>query len=441
MENILRVNEEFTNSDNFRYSTAQPPKEAYLYLPRGIEVIEFDENNPAKSLRRIFQGGVEYNSFEKAKIKDLKLELKKLMITMNNKKQTTSIIEEFNNMKEADMLRFLQAATFDITITCKNILNNLKWKRINSIGSHNFFSNVPENIIKILNSGLIYAHGRDSRFRPIIILVPSVYQKISKKFSFSEFEYAIIYLLEYLIRYALLPGQIENLNIICDLNSFSITSIADDFKKILNMVQNNYCCRLYVMYIKNMVNIGGWSIIKKFINQRSERKIRVLNSENMAELFAFINKKQVEKKYGGMAPNVYNYYFPPIFPSDTYLMEDENKNIILTDEDIYRNLIKSNKELIPSPYLNFKKDSNSEVKVDSNKYIIDYQNLNSNLTLNYPEVTTYNTDHINPQEMGRGKSDKEVNREFVSQQTLDQLKLIEIERKNVQSSQRITSII
>jgi hypothetical protein len=324
-----------------RHDDAKPPKEAYFYVPRGREVIEFDEKYPNKTMRRIFDGGVEYNYFEIHKLKQLKRDIEK----HNSDKPKKLIYPE--GWKESDTLRFLQASGYNSFKTIEFLINHFEWR------SKNLPIKLSDKTKEILNTGFIYIHGRDSRYRPIINIVAQIYEKNKKTFQFSEWENAVIYFMEYTLKNLLIPGQIENWDIICDLKNVSITSLPEDLKKLLNILQNNYRCRLYLMYI---INIGGWvslgwSIIRKFLDSSVEKKIKILKNNEINEIFNLINPLQVEKKYEGKATNVNNLFFPPIFPSNCYFLPNEKKSNILLDEEIYKNLAKTNQKMCLSPHL------------------------------------------------------------------------------------------
>jgi hypothetical protein len=334
---------QFERGKTTRHKNARPPKEAYFYIPRENELIEFDENNPTKTLRKIFEGGVEYNYYELIKIKELKRDIDKYNIT-NKKKSKLNLPSDW---KEYNSLRFLQATGFNVSKTIEILIEHVDWRKVSLPGRIN------DRGMEILNLGFIYIHGRDSRFRPIIIIIANVYEEYKREYSNADWERAVIYLLEYTINNLLIPGQVENWNVICDLKDISITSLSDDMKRILSMLQNNYRCRLFVMYI---INIGGWvsfgwSIIKKLVTPCTERKIKLLKTTNINELFFFINPLQVEKKFGGLAEDIVNFYFPPIFPSSHYLLPSEKKNSVLLDEEVYKALVKNNKEMVLSPFL------------------------------------------------------------------------------------------
>jgi hypothetical protein len=333
---------EFETNDTIRHQSAKPPKDAYFYIPKDDEIILFDEKNPTKTLRRIFEGGVEYNNYEKTKLKEFRKEIEK---HNSNIKKVKLILPE--SWKECHILRFLQATQYNITKTIDMVLNHIEWRKVN----------IPPKITdkskEILNLGFIYIHGRDCRFRPIMNIVANIYEKYKKNYTFADWERAVIYFMEYSIQNLLIPGQVENWDIICDLKDVSVTSIPEELKKILGILQNNYRCRLYVMYI---INIGGWisfgwTIIKKFLDASTEKKIQLLKSSNLDDMFKFINPRQIEKKFGGNAEDVKQYFFPPIFPDNNYLLSNEKSNKVLVSEEKYKALIKERSDMTPCPYL------------------------------------------------------------------------------------------
>lgn len=345
---------EFETQDTIRHQSAKPPKEAYLYIPKDDEIILFDEKHPSRTLRRIFEGGVEYNNYEKIKLKEFRKELEK---HNNNIKKTKLILPE--NWKDCHILRFLQATQYNIIKTTDIILNHIEWRKVN------LPPKITDKSKEILNSGFIYIHGRDSRFRPIMNICANKYEKYKKYYTFADWERAVIYFMEYSIQNLLIPGQVENWDIICDLKDVSITSIPEDLKKILGILQNNYRCRLYVMYI---INIGGWisfgwTIIKKFLDASTEKKIQLLKSSNINEMFKYINPRQIEKKFGGTAEDIKNYFFPPIFPDNNYFLSNEKSSNLLISEEKYLNLLQERKEMTPCPYL-----FDLEVKLKNNTH-------------------------------------------------------------------------
>ena len=70
----------------------------------------------------------------------------------------------------------------------------------------------------MLNGGGVYIHGRDKNLRPIIIC--NIQKLIQQKHLFGENNKdlinLVIYLLEYMEKFMLIPGRIENFILIID---------------------------------------------------------------------------------------------------------------------------------------------------------------------------------------------------------------------------------
>ena len=101
-----------------------------------------------------------------------------------------------------------------------------------------------------------------------------------------------------MINYLLLPGQIENCNFICDAKDFSLSSVPDELKELITVIQENYKCRLFKVYILNLESFGGilWKLIKKMLGEDIEKKILVVRSDNnYKDLFNSIHRSQIEK--------------------------------------------------------------------------------------------------------------------------------------------------
>jgi hypothetical protein len=56
---------EFYTTTTERHKQTIPPREAFLYFPIEKEIIEYNQKNPYKTERKIFEGGFEYKDFEK----------------------------------------------------------------------------------------------------------------------------------------------------------------------------------------------------------------------------------------------------------------------------------------------------------------------------------------------------------------------------------------
>jgi len=332
-----------------RHDRCRPCREAYLFFPSGFDLILYDEGNPKNTRRKIFgiKGDKHLLPFEKERLANLKQEM--INYNSNNKNKKLVLPDDW---PDCETLRFLQSTSYDNSKTISLILEHLDWKNI-------FYPlKVNQNVEKILNSGYIYIHGRDNQFRPIVVINAKRYLDISKLYPFEDFVRSIIYFIEYMIKNLLIKGQVELWNVISDLRNVSLFTLPSDLMKMFKILQSNYRARLNVNFIvgMNMFLNAIWTLIKNLIDSNTQKKIRFIKENSLDEIFEFINKEQVELKYGGLATNVEDYkegafFFPPIIPSDNYLKEEDDKFNHLISEKKYRELYFEGKLAEVSPYL------------------------------------------------------------------------------------------
>ena len=76
MEDVLSqsIIDDFSCKSSFRNKQCKPPKEAYLFFPEENDILLWDASFPNKTMRRIFEGAIEYNEFEKAILVEFKEE-------------------------------------------------------------------------------------------------------------------------------------------------------------------------------------------------------------------------------------------------------------------------------------------------------------------------------------------------------------------------------
>jgi hypothetical protein len=357
------------------HKLCRPPKEAYLYFPKETEYIDIDEKNPKLSKRKIFEakGDINFrnyqNNYTSSEINFLETFFIELEKYNKNSKNTYLDISE---LKISEILKFLQSTQFDNLKTIVLVKDHLAWR-------HTMFPiKITKNIEEILNSGFMYIHGRDSCFRPIVILNLQRYLQLKEqKYPMEDVIISIIYLCEYLLNYMLIPGQIETWDIIGDINNVKLFSIPKDLLNLLSILQKNYRARLNALYVLGMSTIMSyiWNLLKGLIDPVTHKKIKFFN--NNSELLENINPEQLEEKYGGLCKNLENYheinnfnkinlenidsskpeynvdkFFPPTMPSEKCLKIENDKNQNLITEDKYRELFIENKLRVVSPYFN-----------------------------------------------------------------------------------------
>lgn len=293
----------------FNMSKTFVPKIAMKFLPEDIDLVD---KLLGKPVRRIFLTDEDkYSELEKNKI----TEMRQYMKTKN--------FEPPKEYTVQDMLRQLQGNDYDIKVSFDNIKHEIEWKK------QNLPIQLNDDITAILNTGFIYAHGKDNRYRPLLFLNPAKYNK--EKYPLETWTKAASFFIEFLLNKYLVPGKVENWNIIVDCKDLSAKAIPWDLKTVFSGIKGVYRCRLYKLYLLNLSSIFlfAWKMAKALIGPTVEAKATMINADNgeYNDLFKTINRNQVEKKFGGFAPTLTDgEYFPEKFNYPYYYSKTDKEN-------------------------------------------------------------------------------------------------------------------
>ena len=309
-----------------RHLRAIPTLEMYRFFPPEEEIISIDKSNPHKNYRYIFNGQIK-TDFEREKLSQF-----------YEYESKTKKINYPSDWNESDTMRILQATEYDIKKAYNNIIENINW-----------LENIPKTIcdktISLLNSGFMYVHGRDHHFRPLIFVTIKVVKNIlGKNYNFDDINKSIIFLMNYIMKYLLIPGQIENWIIFVDLDGVGFTDLGD-FQKIISTLSK----RRGRVFKNIFVNIGSFlkfslKAIIKMVSSVAKKSI-ILGANELNKVMELISPDNLEQKYGGNAPNIIpggNNLFPPIMPNANYALNGERINIITPEE--YKNICMSDKK-------------------------------------------------------------------------------------------------
>lgn len=313
-----------------KHEAALPTNEMYRFFPPQEEILMTD-SSPENNYRFIFNGQpkTDYENKKLSKFQEYE--------------NTHGKLNYPSDWLESDTMRLLQASEYDIKKTYKSIQENIQFRNSSS-------KIINNKILSVLNSGCLYVFGRDHHFRPIIIVsLKTCKNLISKKnMAFGDISESIIYLVNYILKYMLVPGQIENWVIFVDFKDIGLSDMSE-FKKILSVL-NKYRGRVYRNYI---VNIGGFLKVAvkaalKVFGSASSKKLKILGSDELNKLQEIISADNIQKKYGGSAPDIIpeeTKLFPPIMPSDNYAINGEKLNII--SENAYKEMCLYSKPFKP----------------------------------------------------------------------------------------------
>ena len=97
-----------------------------------------------------------------------------------------------------------------------------------------------------------------------------------------------------------------------------------DFKKLLNTL-NSYRGRVFRNYLINISGFLSFAIkaAANLFGSSSAKKLKLLSKDELHKMQELISPENIQKKYGGTAPDVIPGYntrnlFPPNMPSSNY---------------------------------------------------------------------------------------------------------------------------
>ena len=302
-----------------------PPKEAYYFFPKGKDVLEEHNKKPEKNLRRIF---INVPFLE---IENKWLDKYKEIIAKHPENKLPDYWNDGLN------LAYIYATECKLEQSYKRMIEYFKWYK-------SFFPlNIQpgDKVVQVLNSGFLYAFGRDHQFRPLLICQPYILQKCLKLYSDDDIYNASIFICQYMVNYMMIPGQIENWIMIVNMDGTSILSIPESVKKLMKGLSDYFIARLFRCYILGLNAFLRiiYKIICNFVEKSTVEKVIVivLDDKNDKRKDKDINPENIEERFGGKATDliydVENALFPPRMPSNNFLLDNENpKDILITEE-------------------------------------------------------------------------------------------------------------
>lgn len=164
-----------------------------------------------------------------------------------------------------------------------------------------------------------------------------------------------------------LPGQIENYVVIIDVNKLGVTEIPkSSLAKIIECLSKGYRYRTKRMFVLNTTFSlkFAWKVIESFMAVHMKKKMVMSDKNTVPELTTGFHPSQLEKKFGGNAPNA-TCFWPPIMPEGEFGYDSS----LLISELEYKKLIKENLELTPRPDLFQGLDSKEISEMENNSSI------------------------------------------------------------------------
>ena len=231
-------------------------------------------------------------------------------------------------------MRFLYANKFNSKATYKNIISTLDFRR-------EYMPCILNDEIKeIVDSGMMYLHGRDKCFRPIIV-IQSERIKSSVK-DLENIKKAFFFVNQYWFDNMMVPTKIENFVSVNDMSGVTMKKMPVKFvKNVLKDFTKHVKCRGRQLILLN-VTFGiraVWKLLSPMIDTNTHLRLDVTKDPTHLYLKHMVHPSQLEERFGGSAPNV-EYYWPPIYPSDEFghdpehISEVTNNNEVTIDDKI-----------------------------------------------------------------------------------------------------------
>ncbi|CAE7623762.1 sec14 [Symbiodinium sp. CCMP2456] len=271
------------------------PVEAFTFEPEPDMVVSHFKNGDTE--RKIYCN-IELSEEEKASVKAL---------------QETAKAQGLEFFPSIAIMagRFLSRARGDPHKAIKLMLATQEWKA-------EYFKAGPvsdHQVIDDLKYGVVYFCGRDYGMRPTIVCranrIPDEWYK-DKAAGIERLIRVLIFSMEYMVRYMVVPGKIENNCLVVDLKGLGISGVPiSALSKIYSVMSHHYIGRVFRFYVVNMSSglstIAGW--VKGLLTDRQKQKLQLL--DNLDDLKKDFANHQLEEDLGGTRPLIKTFFpFP-----------------------------------------------------------------------------------------------------------------------------------
>jgi len=267
------------------------PAEVILFEPTKNEIFQNGDASKANS-RQIFLN-TPLSAAENAALGELHRLLAK-------RGMAASEASAFPRYMESHALRILQTCKFNVP-KAVDMMKTAVRERVRRLPI------AEEDVLPDLKNGFIYWHGRDRKCRPCLVIR---LERLGEMATDKERAVRVVmFALEYALRFAMVPGRVENWVVIIDLANITrlisplkFGSMASTAAAIATTLEKVYCGRMVWLKIVNMP--GGLArIVNGLIPAEKKEKVS-FPTDVAAELLEQMEPHQLESRYGGTAPDL-----------------------------------------------------------------------------------------------------------------------------------------
>ena len=204
-------------------------------------------------------------------------------------------------------VRFLGDAKGDVALALQQMEENQNWR----------LSYFPKPIRDVdlladLKEGAVYFCGRDFALRPALVMRAA---RVPFSWDPSRFARLFMFCMEYFLRYMAVPGRVENICVIIDLQDISYRHLSvPPLMELKEVFTQQNAGRVSCFYVCNMPFLvrALAGVVEAAMTERARQKIRFLS--DVSELREDFALNQLEEDLGGtrkLADSFFPFPLPP----------------------------------------------------------------------------------------------------------------------------------
>jgi len=204
-------------------------------------------------------------------------------------------------------VRFLGDARGDVDLAIREMEENQSWRL-------SYFPRPMQDteLLSDLKEGAVYFCGRDFALRPALVMRAG---RVPFTWDAPRFARLFMFCMEYFLRYMAVPGRVENVCVIIDLQDISYRHMAiPALMELKEVFTHQNAGRVFCFYVCNMPFLvrALVNVVEAAMTERARQKIRFLSDvSQLQEDFAL---NQLERDLGGcreVADSFFPFPLPP----------------------------------------------------------------------------------------------------------------------------------
>jgi len=277
----------FKVRQDIEYIKVSPANVAPFSLPREV----FDFNPDASVVMASFKNGEQERQIHC----NIKLSSRELDLLRRMQKSAAKSNRSFMPSVSVMATRFLNRAEGNTDMALQKMQHGQDW-RVSYFAKPLNDASVGED----LGTGCMYFTGRDAALRPALLIRLARIPEPWRRDPSNTFIRALIFCMEYFLRYLVLPGKVESLCAIIDFKDVSASSVPLHLlKEVYAVFHSNYPGRVKHFYQCNV----PWSVslalraVTVVLTERQRQKVVLVN--DVGELQRHFALHHLEVDLGG----------------------------------------------------------------------------------------------------------------------------------------------